>query len=503
MGRSNDYSQQEIWHRSHQKMEKSGLGLMNDIVENKPNQLVDPQAQIIVEYLESAGLPSDNIIANLDQRKVIGDILPGFINQLPEEIKTDATYLSKFVVGAGCGLFDYSLNAIFNEVVVDLRKKAISYGLDIFFDAAVGGGKNRDMYSTETDLENFKDIVLLDTCRKLELISDPTYTKLKHILDMRNNVGISHPNSYNIDAYELMGWLSTCVQGVLKDRPTEAALRVKEFIRNLKRQTTPLDKSRIKIIDKHINELPTHFCGNILRTIFGIFVAPDTSSIVRKNISIIAPFVWNVCLDESRYKLGVVLEGYNANLHTAKYELGEGFFNVVGGNAYRSKSERLIIVNDLLSDLKNKHHDWNNFYHEVPIARSLVNYIPNASFIIPNFAEPLFRTVLLCRIGNGVKYNNGVSPGARRHYEQILSYAGDQYALIVMNQLDHFEIRGRLNKETCRRQSKLALEAVKPNVINSRLNECIDYLIANIEGNANCVADEIFKRLSAGCANGF
>ncbi|MBD4426879.1 hypothetical protein GUG96_15855, partial [Xanthomonas citri pv. citri] len=90
-------------------------------------------------------------------------------------------YLSKFVVGAGFGLFDYSLNAIWNEVVIDLRRKAITYGIDIFFDSAVGGGKNREFYKTDDDLASLKDAVLLDTCRKLELISDTTYKKLKHI----------------------------------------------------------------------------------------------------------------------------------------------------------------------------------------------------------------------------------------------------------------------------------------------------------------------------------
>jgi hypothetical protein len=49
--------------------------------------------------------------------------------------------------------------------------------------------------------------VLLDTCRKLELISDTTYKKLKHILDMRNDIGISHPTNYNINAFELLGYV--------------------------------------------------------------------------------------------------------------------------------------------------------------------------------------------------------------------------------------------------------------------------------------------------------
>ena len=76
-----------------------------------------PQAQRVVEFLEQIGLPSDNIIATQSERAIIGQNLPGYIASLPADVKRDARYLSKFVVGAGFGLFDYSLNAIWNEVV--------------------------------------------------------------------------------------------------------------------------------------------------------------------------------------------------------------------------------------------------------------------------------------------------------------------------------------------------------------------------------------------------
>jgi len=81
-------------------------------VEAKINQIVDAQAQRIVDYLESVGLPSENIIAGIDEREIIGNNLPAFVDKLPPEVKANARYLSKFVVGAGYGLFDYSLNAI-------------------------------------------------------------------------------------------------------------------------------------------------------------------------------------------------------------------------------------------------------------------------------------------------------------------------------------------------------------------------------------------------------
>lgn len=146
-------------------------------------------------YLEHLGLPTENIIASLSERKNIENNLPAFIESLPPEVKRNARYLSKFVAGAAIGLFDASLNYVWNEVVLNLREKVVVYGLDMFFDAAIGDSR-RELYSTEEDLPGLKDNKLINTCRKLELISDVVYTKLNHILTMRNDIGASHPNVY-------------------------------------------------------------------------------------------------------------------------------------------------------------------------------------------------------------------------------------------------------------------------------------------------------------------
>src|SRR5690606_33442423 len=153
--------------------------------------------------------------------------------------------------------------------------------------------KLREHYQNEEDLAGLKDIVLLDTCKKLELITETTYKKLAHILDMRNDIGISHPTNYNINAFELLGWLQTCVQDVLNDQPSEAAIQVKAFIDNLKTGREILNDREIKIITPQIKSLASYHCSNILRTIFGIFVSPDISTEVRKNIALLAPIVWD------------------------------------------------------------------------------------------------------------------------------------------------------------------------------------------------------------------
>ncbi len=473
---------------------------MSELTKINHTDLIDPQAQRVVDFLQQIGLPYDNIIAKQSERAIIGQNLSAYIESLSPEIKRDARYLSKFVVGAGFGLFDYSLNAIWNEVVLDLRKKAIAYGIDIFFDSAIGG-KAREFYKVEEDLSSLKDSVLLDTCRKLELISDTTYKKLKHILEMRNDIGISHPTNYTINAFELLGWLQTCIQDVLNDRPTEAALQVQAFIQNLKTYNSPLDTATQKTIESKIKELATHHLASIIRTAFGIYVSPGTDPQVRKNISLIAPAIWGNCADEPKYKIGITLEGYNTNLHKGKYVLGEQFLQVVGGNSFRTPNERAIILDTLLDQLLEKHSGWDNFHHEAPVADLVASYIEEQNDILPNNVEKLAKVILMCRIGRDVSYCDGVSPRGKAYYEHILSILGDKYAPHAMAALTHYDIQCKLGASTCRTKAKSALEIIKQSVVNGRLVECLDFLINHIESTGKCVLDSRFKKLSEGYIN--
>jgi hypothetical protein len=375
------------------------------------------------------------------------------------------------------------------------------YGLDIFFDTAVGGSTAREFYKNRDDLSSIKDSVLLTACTKLELISDTTYKKLKHILDMRNDIGISHPNDYTINAYELLGYLQNCISDVLNDKPTEAALQVKQFVENIKVRSDQIDAQQSKAIQEGIAKLPSRTCGGLLRNLFGMYVSTDSSPVVRKNISLIAPSIWNSCQDEPKYKLGILLEGYNVNLHQEKYALGGQFFDFVGGNAYRSPSERVIIVDELITELVQAHEGWDNFHNEGPVAAKLYSFVPDQNAIFDNLAGRFFKTLLMCRIGRGVSYNQGISPSGRIYYDSMLSLAGDKYAAHAMAALSSFEIRQKLSKPICRPHAIDALRIMRGSVINERLLECLDYLINNIDKDYGVVMDKTFKDLTKGYIN--
>ncbi len=465
------------------------------IITDSPSKIIESQVQVITDFLSDLGLPSDNIIASNQEREVIGQTLPQYISNLPADLKQDARYLSKFVVGAGFGLFDYALNSIWNEVTLALRKKAIAYGLDIFFDASVGG-RMRDLYNTEEDLAGLKDNTLLNTCKKLELITETTYKKLAHILDMRNDIGISHPTNYTINAFELMGWFQTCIQDVLQDQPSESAIQVKAFIDNLKGLTNTIEDEIISKINAQLNTLASQHCSRILRTIFGMYVSDESDQILRKNISKLIPMVWSSSIDEVKYKLGIILEGYSNNLHTTKYEKGCDFFEIANGNKYRTSSERIINLENLSNELREAHFGWDNFYNEVPIIKTIMTYFEDSTDIPNEVAKNLIHTVLLCRLGKGIRYNRGVSPIGKSYYNDFFNLLKDDFIPLFIAELTTFDIQQKLSRPICMEHAISILSEIRKNIINERYIECVDYLIEEFPKTEKVIFNTQFKKLS-------
>jgi len=476
----------------------TGVQMTNkDIAEvQSQSQLTSTDFSRFDQYLESLGLPKENILAELNERQVVQTNFPQFMMSLPPEVKRESRYLSKFAAASAIGLFDAALNYVWNEVVLNLRKKTVIYGLDLFFDAAVGG-KQRDLYNTEDDLSGLKDKVLLDNCSKLELISETIYKKLTHILIMRNDIGASHPNDSNINAFELMGWLQTCVQEVINDMPSEAALQVKAFVENLRGQTAVIDSSTLQHMQNGLRELHTRNCDNVLQTIFGMYVGAGANNILKKNISVVAPFVWQNASDNLKYKLGVTLDGYRTNLHNDKIDAGNEFFDFCSGNKYKTLEARVIALDELLDDLYSAHNAWDNFYNEVPPARKILTYINNEADIPNERREKLIRTILVCRIGNGVSYCKGISPQGKVIYDQILGKLGDDNIVHAIALLYRTEIHTILSNANCRESAIAVLDILRRNAVSDKLKQILDYLISKGGMLEKAMRESEFKKLAA------
>ena len=447
-----------------------------EILEKKGGALLSTDTTKFEEYLDYLGLPTDNIIAELSERQVIEQNLPSFIESLPDEVKREARYLSKFVAGAAIGLFDASLNYVWNEVVLNLRQKAVIYGLDMFFDAAVGPSRRED-YTKEEDLSGLKDNTLINTCKKLELISDVVYTKLHHILTMRNDIGASHPNSYSINGFELLGWLQTCIKDILNDKPSESAIQIKSFIDNLKVSTSVLDEQAIKSMERPLKELSLQNTDNLLNSIFGIYTSDKTGNIVRKNIALFAPHIWDRSSENIRYKLGVTLDGYKNNLHGEKHKLGIEFFAFCDGNRYQSLESRIISLDGHADDLLEARYEFNNFHNEPQYIRRILTYLQTENDLPDERASKIIKVILICRIGKGIPYNKGVSPGAKAGYDKFFSLLGDDNIVNVIVAMHSNEVRASLTNSICQEHMVAVLGLLKSNAISERVQEILDFLI--------------------------
>ncbi|MBS7825549.1 hypothetical protein J7624_00090 [Wohlfahrtiimonas chitiniclastica] len=471
---------------------------MHDITTKTFNtDLIDPQAQNITLFLQSFGLPHEGIIADQNERNVIGNALPNILGQLMPDDKANAYYLSKFVVGAGFGLFDYALNAIWNEVILNLRSKAIIYGLDIFYDEAVGGSR-REHFKDEKNLAELKDNVLLDTCKKLELISDITHKKISHILDMRNNVGISHPNNSSINAYELLGWLQNCIKDVLQDKPTDAAIQIQVFIKNLTQEEEIISPDKLRLIEQKLGELSSHQASKILQSIFNTFTKVNTSPNIDKNISMLAPILWNLSNDEVKYKLGIRLEGLKNNLHHNSSDKGNNFFNIVQGNNYKTNNDKAMTIDSILDNLHSVHHSYNNYSQEAPIAAELSGYIQKHTDILEHNVRKLVDVVLICRLGNGYDYCDGVSPNGKKYYDHILSLLGNKYAInIILSLINNHTLNNRIHNKIVIKQINEVIENIKFSITDERLIECFNEIQKHLKNGTKFYLDTTFKQLSA------
>lgn len=451
---------------------------MSKLIKSESTELA-VSTSVFAGYLAQLGLPTDNVIATSDERDIVATNLPAFLSSLPAEEKREARYLAKFVGATAVGLFDAALNYVWNEVVLNLRKKASVYGVDLFFDAAVGG-KNREQYKDEEDLAGLKDTVLLDTCRKLELISDVVYRKLDHILTMRNEVAASHPNVESIGGFELLGWLQTCVKDVLQDRPSESAIRIKALVDNLRERSAVIDEQTRQRFSSELRNLSTPHIQNLLVTVFGMYVDPSTDQVLRKNISFIAKHIWECATDTVKYHVGVKIDGYRTNLQQDRLSRGIEFLTIVDGRRYESLPARLVALEDLTNRLYSAHVGYDNFYNEPTVMGEINSYCAKSSDIPTAILPRLVQVVVQCRLGRGLSYRDGVSPAGRPMYDQFLGILDERGIACAIRALSAPEINSKLDNAICQKHLQSVLATLESVVVSDRLREAIDYLKADV-----------------------
>ena len=164
----------------------------NSLVQSNNNEVAIQQSNsFLLGALNNVGLPTQNLLVEETDRLAVLKNIGNIITKIPLENLPTSFYLSKFIVASFAGLFDAALNYLWDETIVNLRKRVVSYDLQYFY-SNVLSATSRNNYSNEEDLKNLSDQDLLNGCKKLDLIDDVTYKELDHIKYMRNWVSAAH-----------------------------------------------------------------------------------------------------------------------------------------------------------------------------------------------------------------------------------------------------------------------------------------------------------------------
>lgn len=445
---------------------------MTDIIEQPVNSLQIVESSPFEHYLKQYGLPYKNVIASTTDKNRVSNNLPDLLNSIPQSHRQNALYMSKFISSVAIGRFDSALNDLWNEVVETLRNKANHFGLDEFFDSAVSGNK-REFFSTMEDFVLLKDIVLVQTCSKLEIISKITEKKLLHILDMRNNIGGSHPNREIITPLTLLGWLEDCINNVFLDETTPNSLKVQKIINGIDQEGLNIDSVYKTQLDSELKEISVTLTSHLLKILFQKYVS-STSDNLTNNIRSIAPIVWENSDDRMKYELGLEIDSYSINLEQTKKEKAEEFFSICDGNRYKSDNMRSIALSSMIDELENIHYSIDNFYHEGPKISDIMSYVNQSKDIPDSLSEKLLSVVLVCRLGNFY----GVANRAVPFYDKLFELINQDQVKVLLKYL--YQIRQELNQSLTDAQDDRLKQIVKilanKTYTSDRVKETVNYL---------------------------
>ena len=273
------------------------------VTEGEIQTSLDSYSKGLMQYFESLGLPQENVLVSVAERRKVIMNLPSVIELVPAPNRSESVYISKFIAACGAGLFDAALNFIWDETVNSLREKVARFDLDYFYDSVVTNPDRRKKLRAADDLVELDDWELVRGCHLTGILTELGFRHLDYIRNMRNWASAAHPNQNELTGLQLISWLETCVREVIAKEPSGPVIEVKRLLHNIR--TATLTTGDVPPIIKNIELLPHDLATSLLRTVFGMFVDPAMATTTRNNIRLIAKSAWDHAPEESRQELGV------------------------------------------------------------------------------------------------------------------------------------------------------------------------------------------------------
>ncbi len=447
--------------------------------------------QPLSELLIHVGLPTENVLQPIEERRKVIFSLESALEVLPYDQREKAYYLSKFTVAVTVGLFDGALAFLWDETIKALRQLIIKFDLEYFYSVAGELASRYKKLNREEDLEAISDYDLLDICRRIGLINNVNFKRLEYVNYFRNHAGSAHPNDNEISGMDMLNFLENCLKYAIIAKPDISVVNIKRLLDNVRKNQIPQDD--YESIGKDTAKQPQERIDDLLLTLFGTYCTPDQEQLVIDNIEGICPFIWDSATDTTKYKIGAKFGLYRVNGDVKRKDSTQKFLEIVYGEGYKDEDSLAAELLEKLENLKSVHFEWNNFYNEYSHAKSIDKSLSNKG--IPTAARRMFvKVISICYAGNGKGYRDGVDERAVSYYVIFIKLFKVPEVNDFLNLFADSEFTTDLNKTKPDNRMRDIAKVLKQTTTDVHINKALDVLI-NFPSRAlnNISGDTRFK----------
>lgn len=421
----------------------------------------------LMAFIGQHGLPTENVLVPVPERVRVFSNIEDVLNLLAGEYKQNSVYVSKFIAAAASGLFDAALNYLWDETILELRKRIARHDLDYFFDLAVSNPDKRKRLSTEDDLAKLDDSELVKGASEVGLISDLGFKHLDFIRYMRNWASAAHPNQNQITGLQLISWFETCIKEVITLPETNATAQIRVLLANVR--ANALDAAAAKQVSAFFVGLTAEQCNNLMLGFFGLYTNDQTVPHARVNVNLLAPKLWPFVDEGTKKGFGVRYGQFTANNDLAKAKWAREFLDAVGGASYIPDGIRAAEIGTAIEELLAVHNGWNNFNIEPSFARRLETLVGDKGDVPPQVVGRYVEALVDVYLTNG----NGESWAADPIYQRLLGKLDSNQALLAALSFRKNQIASKLQFALCQTKFRKVVALAKTKVSSPQGTEIL------------------------------
>jgi len=442
----------------------------------------------LLRFLSHYGLPTESIFVPMEERINVFRNIETVLTKINDKQKESSVYISKFTAATASGLFDGALNYLWDETILELRRRVAQYDLSFFYDNAVSSPERRKDLSGESDLTKISDSELIYGAKEIGLISELGFKHLDYIRYMRNWVSAAHPNQNEITGLQLISWLETCIREVISLPLSSTSVEIQKLLYNIKNTSITADEAKqiatvfIKLTSDQVNSLASG--------LFGIYTRPETNSQTRQNITHLLPSLWDRIDEPTRQQFGIKYGKFVINNDKEEKERARQFLQIVSAESYIPDDLRATEIKIALDNLLSAHRQINNFYNEPPFGRELQRLVGSAGNVPKQVNKPYVLGLVEVFLTNG----NGIAYYAEPVYKKLLDLFDQRQALLAICSFIDTNIASCLQFSLCQQKYWELLDMMRSKVSAPVIQELINKLKA-YKGPLDKVKDDlIIKR---------